>query len=84
MRASFVYHQITAAISIISTFAFFYYLFKPIDKDPYQIILLLLLLSISWGIHGLIHFWEEVFFDFNPLDGRHKVYDTPQIKKYIY
>ena len=79
MRASFVYHQITAIISIISTLISLYWMYKNYNaKDSaYKTAIILILLSISWGVHGLIHFWEEVYFDFNPLAGKSTIHDFP-------
>jgi hypothetical protein len=36
-----------------------------------------LLASIAIGVHGLMHHWEEIFYDFNPLEGHWKVRDNP-------
>lgn len=43
----------------------------------------LLLLSIGWGIHSLIHFDEEVYFNFNPLTKNNKVLNNPTNKHFI-
>ena len=70
MRASFIYHQITAIISIIATLYFFY-------NIKYLKVNSLFLLSISWGIHCIIHFLEEYMYDYEPISGRTIVHDKP-------
>ncbi len=74
VRTSFVYHQITAMTSYLATlvilFAFFKY-WKSLKA--LEIGLLLFILSISWGVHCLLHFWEEYLYDFDPLLGRTKM-----------
>ncbi len=77
MRPSFIYHQITSIISIIGSLVALYWILRYYNRDSYMMAILLLILSISWGVHGLIHFWEEVHFDFNPLVGKSIVHDDP-------
>ena len=71
VRTSFVYHQITAVISILATLTLFFGLFKYWkDLNANSIAILLLILSLSWGVHGILHFWEEYLYDFDPLQVR--------------
>jgi len=76
MRASFVYHQITAIVSILITLYLLYLIYK---KQIFgkELINPVLLLSISWGIHGIIHFLEEYIYDFEPISGNTTVLDKP-------
>ena len=37
------------------------------SKGPYQIVVLMLLLSIAMGIHGLSHLGLETVYNYNPL-----------------
>jgi hypothetical protein len=41
-----------------------------VSFDSYQIVMILLVLSIAYGIHGLLHAAEEKLYDFNPLEGK--------------
>jgi len=40
---------------------------KIVSKDPYQIMLLLLLFSIAMGVHGISHTGLESVYNYNPL-----------------
>jgi len=78
MRASFVYHQITAVMSVIGTLLLLYYAirnYKTLTSS--KIGLSLVVLSISWGIHSVLHFLEEYMFDFEPISGSTKVRNRP-------
>ena len=78
MRASFIYHQTTAVISIVATFLFLisiYYNYNSLNL--FTISVGLLIVSISWGIHGLLHFCEEFIYNYEPVSGRTKVYNYP-------
>ena len=79
MRPSYFYHQIAAITGLIGTLLSLLWIYKNCGKSNSQlkIILLFLLISISWGIHTLIHFWGEVYFAFNPLDGKSTAIKDP-------
>jgi len=40
---------------------------KVISRDPYQILVLILLFSIAIGIHGISHMGMETVYNYNPL-----------------
>jgi hypothetical protein len=40
---------------------------KILSRDPYQILVLILLFSIAIGIHGLSHAGLEAIYKYNPL-----------------
>lgn len=78
MRASFIYHQVTAVLEIIATPLVIYYLIKNRKSLSWlQISEPLLKLAIVWGIHCLIHFAEEYIYDFEPISGSTKVLNYP-------
>ena len=78
MRASFVYHQITAVLSIIATILIAFDLIKNNNSITVsQVSMNIALLAITWGVHAIIHFLEEYFFDFEPLSGSSKVRNRP-------
>jgi hypothetical protein len=81
-RPSFIYHQGCAALSIIATIILLPLLFRYKDgrMDFYQLSMYILILSISWGLHGLLHFYEEIHYNYNPLDGRTTILATPTRK----
>jgi hypothetical protein len=47
-------------------------------KDSFKILILLLLIAIGLGIHSMSHYYEEIYFDFNPLVGKWKINDSPK------
>ena len=78
MRASFVYHQITAVMSIIGTLVLMYYFVRNRKTlGSANIGYAFLALSVSWGIHGILHFLEEYIFDFEPISGSTTVRNKP-------
>jgi len=78
MRASFVYHQLQVPVVIVGLLLIIWLIYdKKIEFASYESAVLILLLSIAIGIHALIHFEEEVHFDFNPMAGDTTVRDKP-------
>lgn len=65
MRPSFL----TSVLSvIIYLFAFLYFLIvKHNIKDDHNHIIILFLLSIVIGLHSLHHYFEEIYYNYNPL-----------------
>ena len=43
------------------------YISKIVSRDPYQIVVLVLLVSIAIGIHGISHAGLESVYNYNPL-----------------
>ncbi len=79
LRASFIYHQITAIFSIIATITVIYalYHYKHNKINSFKLSMIILILSISWGIHAVLHFLEEYIYDFEPISGSMKVLTKP-------
>ena len=79
LRASFIYHQITAMFSIIATIVLIYamYYYKYNKMNSFQLATIILILSISWGVHAIIHFLEEYIYDFEPVSGSKKILLKP-------
>jgi len=75
MRPSFITQIFSGIFILISLFFLTKYKFD----DPFKNIIILLGFSIALGIHGLQHSVEEIYYDFNPLDGKWKIHDD--IKK---
>ncbi len=79
MRPSFIYHQIHAILEILAIMLIIFTMIKNYKSFTlYEYIMLLLVVSITFGIHAVVHFWEEVYFDFNPLIGRSTIHDIVQ------
>jgi hypothetical protein len=55
------YHQVCGALSILSSLFLIPLLFRYKDSQInfYQLATFICLLSISWGIHGLIHYLDD-------------------------
>ncbi len=78
MRPSFIYHQIHVAFTVIAMIFIVIVLFKDYKTTDYSTIaILLLLVGIACGVHAIIHFFEEIYFDFNPMIGKSEVLDNP-------
>ena len=77
MRPSILASSISAILIIIVAIMLFnnYKSF-----DIYQIAILLSLISIYLGVHSIHHYYEEIYFDFNPLVGKWKINDDVVVK----
>lgn len=67
MRTSLVCHMLNGLINLVGTIVLIYS-FTNIKLNYYQIGIGLLILSISWGIHCVLHFYEEYMYNFDPLN----------------
>lgn len=64
MRPSFLAHIINGVLAFIASILFITN-YKTLDmKDN---IIIILLLSCSWGLHSILHHYEERYYGFNPL-----------------
>jgi hypothetical protein len=78
MRPSFIIGVISGTLVTVATFIFFYELaYKKTPVDNINLAYILMGLAAAYGIHGLSHSFEEIYFDFNPLDGKWHVNDEP-------
>ncbi len=60
-------HFISGGVLVVSALYLVVYSSKLMSRDPYQILVLLLLISISVGIHGISHMGLESVYNYNPL-----------------
>jgi len=60
-------HTISGGILIAGIIYLALYISKIISRDPYQIVILILLFSIAMGIHGISHMGLESVYNYNPL-----------------
>ena len=77
MRPSFIISAISGTIIFIATILFIVNI-KGISKDTNKFIELLLLIGIGFAIHGISHYYEEIYFNFNPLTNNWIIYDKKQ------
>jgi hypothetical protein len=64
---SFYLHQLNALFIFIALFVFFmnYSVIK--KSNPYQLVVLWLLFSLAFGIHGISHLGAEYVYGYNPI-----------------
>jgi len=60
-------HTVSGGLLVASIVYFAVYMSKIVARDPYQIVVLMLLFSIAIGIHGLSHAGLEYVYNYNPL-----------------
>ena len=77
MRPSFIASTLSGLIIFIAIILFIIN-YKTLVSDNKYFINTLILLSIAIGIHGLSHYFEEIYIDFNPLIGKWKPKDKPE------
>jgi hypothetical protein len=78
-RSSFIASALSGTIIFIA-FILFCINFKSISKNPYEFIVILSLIGIGFGIHSVSHYYEEIYYDFNPFIGKWSGKDTPSLK----
>jgi hypothetical protein len=78
-RPSFIASALSGIIIFIALILFFVN-YKNITKDPYKVIILLVLIGICFGVHAICHYYEEIYYDFNPLIGYWSGKDSPSVK----
>ena len=78
-RSSFIASALSGTIIFIA-FILFCINFKSISKNPYEFIVILSLIGIGFGIHSVSHYYEEIYYDFNPFVGKWSGKDTPSLK----
>lgn len=62
------YAHLLNALFLLITFIIIIKNAKDIRKyDTYKIIILLILLSIAIGIHGLLHIFHQKYYNYNPI-----------------
>jgi len=75
-RPSFIASTISGTIILIATFIAIGNI-SSLSKDSFKLISVLLLIGIGFGIHAMNHYYEEIYFDFNPLIGKWTPNDEP-------
>ncbi len=69
MRPSFIASAISGTLIFVSLILFIIN-FKDLKNDSFKVILLLTLLGVGFGIHGISHVYEEVYFGFTALSNK--------------
>ena len=77
MRPSFIISRFSGIIILIATILFILNI-KAISKDTIKLIQILLLFAIGLGNHAISHYYEEIYFNFNPLTNNWTIYDKKQ------
>jgi len=68
LKPSFYGHIINGVLLFIAVILLYKKYSKIIQLEPYKLISLMLLLSISVGIHSLSHLGLEKGYGYNPID----------------
>lgn len=61
------YAHIFTGIAILTVLLLLYFYYKRINFSFYQKLILILMISILVGIHGLSHHLLEIYYGFNPI-----------------
>ena len=83
MRPSFIISRISGIVILIATILFIVNI-KSISKDTIKLIQLLLLLAIGLGNHAITHYYEELYFNFNPLTNNWAIYDKKRERDLLF
>ena len=76
VRPSFIASAVSGTIILIANLIAIVNL-SVLSKDSFKLISVLLLIGIGFGIHGICHYYEEIYFNFNPLVGKWIPDDDP-------
>jgi len=68
LTPSFYAHIINGVLLFMALIILFNNYSKFVILDPYKLILLVLIFSISIGIHGLSHLGLETNYNYNPMN----------------
>jgi hypothetical protein len=78
-RPSFIASALSGTIIFIA-FILFCINYQSIFQKPYEFIVILTLIGIGFGIHSISHYYEEIYYDFNPFIGKWTGKDEPSVK----
>ena len=67
MLPSFI-SQIFSGLILLFALYYLYVNFDTYRNDTYKVLIILLGLSIAISLHGLQHAYQEVYYNYNPLD----------------
>jgi hypothetical protein len=67
MRPSFLGHAINGLLLVVATIML-YCQSHLVTKAEF--IIIIALLSIAYGVHSLLHHYEEIYYNFNPLENK--------------
>lgn len=67
MRPSFIGHIVNGLLMMISTIMLYY---NSDSISTTEMIKIITLLSIAYGIHSILHHYEELHYNFNPLENK--------------
>jgi hypothetical protein len=67
MRPSFIGHAVNGLLMMVATIMLY------CNSDAIsraEMIQIIALLSIAYGIHSILHHYEELYYNFNPLENK--------------
>jgi hypothetical protein len=65
---SFYAHILSSFLILVSVILLYKNYSKIMNLEPYQLIMIILVFSISIGIHSISHLGLEKLYDFNPIN----------------
>jgi hypothetical protein len=71
-------HAISGGVLVAGIIYLALNILKIVSRDPYQIVVLLLLVSIAISIHGISHIGLESVYNYNPLS----IFTGKQVEAY--
>lgn len=75
MRPSFLCASLSGLVLLYATILLICD-YKELSKE--NLIIILFLMAIGYGIHGIQHSYEEIYYEFNPFVGKWKISDDPK------
>jgi len=73
MRPSLFGHAFNGFLLLVAIILFFQY-YKTLS--PESMIEFALLFSIAFGIHAILHHYEEIYYDFNPYQNKWRIHNN--------
>ena len=61
-------HVLSGGVLFGAILYFVLYASKILSRDPYQLLVLILLFSVAMGVHGISHAALESVYNYNPLN----------------
>ena len=77
MRPSFIAAGINGLLMLIATIMIIIN-YRNLSKE--MAILFILLLAIAYGIHAILHYFEEVYYNYNPLKNKWTIHSEPEYR----
>lgn len=79
MKPSFILSAVNGVVMFVGVVLVAHYIFNNYQgMSTLELGKIVLLASVAVGIHGLMHFWAEVYYGFNPLESQPQTFPYVQ------